>query len=87
MGLSKVSNLLKRLVRRSADNDELIDVIARQTALIMQQERRIQSIEKDLQTFAEVATEANYKAGQALTERSEVILDRKAIAERKDGCL
>src|SRR5690625_1572878 len=51
----------------SGEESPDLDLIANLARRVHELEERLDSAEKDVKTFAEIATEADYKAGQALT--------------------
>src|SRR5690625_5019462 len=54
------------------ESPDLADLVIRLSQTVARQQSEIDTLKADLQSFAETATSADYKAGQALTSSSEV---------------
>src|SRR5690625_1078642 len=54
------------------ESPDLADLVIRLSQTVARQQSEIDALKADLQSFAETATYADYKAGQALTSSSEV---------------
>src|SRR5699024_829862 len=58
-----------------------LDLIANLARRVHELEERLDSAEKDVKTFAEIATEADYKAGQALTSVKTEVFSNNTLDE------
>src|SRR5690625_854815 len=54
------------------ESPDLTDLVIRLSQTVARQQSEIDTLKADLQSFAETATEADYKAGQALTSSAAV---------------
>src|SRR5699024_1800987 len=54
------------------DSTDLSDLVIRLSQTVARQQSEIDTLKADLQSFAETATEADYKAGQALTTSADL---------------
>src|SRR5690625_4878985 len=52
---------------------ELLSLISNLSQTVARQQSEIDTLKADLQSFAETATEADYKAGQALTTSADLL--------------
>ena len=76
-GINHLSYRVLEPVEDEGESDELsspdlADLVIRLSQTVARQQSEIDTLKADLQSFAETATEADYKAGQALTSSSEV---------------
>jgi len=54
------------------ESPDLVDLVIRLSQTVARQQSEIDTLKADLQSFAETATEADYKAGQALTTSADL---------------
>src|SRR5699024_6242878 len=54
------------------ESPDLADLVIRLSQTVARQQSEIDTLKADLQSFAETATEADYKAGQALTTSADL---------------
>src|SRR5699024_8103000 len=54
------------------ESPDLTDLVIRLSQTVARQQSEIDTLKADLQSFAETATEADYKAGQALTTSADL---------------
>src|SRR5690625_1691166 len=71
--------VLRKVVSESPTTDS--DLIANLARRVHELEERLDSAEKDVQSFAESATEADYKAGQALTSVKTEVFSNNTLDE------
>src|SRR5699024_6455147 len=55
------------------ESPDLADLVIRLSQTVARQQSEIDTLKADLQSFAETATEADYKAGQALTTSADLL--------------
>src|SRR5699024_1412088 len=55
------------------ESPDLTDLVIRLSQTVARQQSEIDTLKADLQSFAETATEADYKAGQALTSSADLL--------------
>src|SRR5699024_4909657 len=64
-----------------SNESELLALVANLSRKVVELEERLDSAEKDVKTFAEIATEADYKAGQALTSVKTEVFSNNTLDE------